>query len=134
MLPAFSSISTRKEMRPLQERIATEFATVAIDWPGFGDQPRPPMAWEPAAYTSFLQHVMTQVASRPFATVAACHAAIYALSAAAAKPGSPGRLCLVAPTWRGPLPTMMPGRRSVGTWITRASDLHYLVLSSIAST
>src|SRR6185312_327933 len=36
------------------------------------------------------------------------------------------RLCLVAPTWRGPLPTMMPGRRSVGTWITRASDLPLL--------
>jgi pimeloyl-ACP methyl ester carboxylesterase len=97
LLPAFSSISTRQEMRPLQEKLASEFATVAIDWPGFGDQPRPPMAWEPAAYTSFLQHVLTQVAPRPFATVAAGHAAIYALSAAAAKPRSLGRLCLVAP-------------------------------------
>ena len=27
-------------MRPLQEKLASEFATIAIDWPGFGDQPR----------------------------------------------------------------------------------------------
>ena len=126
LLPAFSSISTRQEMRPLQERLASEFATVAIDWPGFGAEPRPPMAWRPAAYASFLQHVLTHVAPRPFATVAAGHAATYALSAAAAKPGSLGLLCVVAPTWRGPLPTMMPGRRSVGAWITRASDLPLL--------
>ena len=126
LLPALSSISTRQEMRPLQDRLASEFSTIAIDWPGFGTEPRPPMAWEPAAYTSFLQHVVTHVAPRPYATVAAGHAATYALSAAAAKPGSLGCLCLVAPTWRGPLPTMMPGRRALGAWITRASDLPLL--------
>jgi pimeloyl-ACP methyl ester carboxylesterase len=122
LLPAFSSISSRREMRPLQKRIASGFATVAIDWPGFGTEPRPPIPWEPATYTTFLQHVLTHVAPRPFATVAAGHAASYALSTAATVPGSLGRLCLVAPTWRGPLPTMMPGRRGVGAWVTRASD------------
>jgi pimeloyl-ACP methyl ester carboxylesterase len=110
-------------MRPLQERLASEFATVVVDWPGFGAEPRPPIAWEPAAYETFLQYVLTHVAPRPFATVAAGHAASYALSAAATVPGSLGSLCLVAPTWRGPLPTMMSGRRAAGAWITRASDL-----------
>jgi hypothetical protein len=38
-------------------------------------------------------------------------------------PGSLGRLCLIAPTWRGPLPTVMPGRRGLGAWIARAGDL-----------
>jgi hypothetical protein len=52
LLPAFSSISTRQEMRPLQERLASEFATVAIDWPGFGAEPRPPMAWGPVCELS----------------------------------------------------------------------------------
>jgi hypothetical protein len=33
LLPALSSICTRREMRPLQERLASDFATVAIDWP-----------------------------------------------------------------------------------------------------
>jgi len=35
LLPAFSSISTRREMRPLQERLPSDFATLAIDLPGF---------------------------------------------------------------------------------------------------
>jgi pimeloyl-ACP methyl ester carboxylesterase len=38
LLPALSSISTRGEMRPLAERLAPEFTTVAVDWPGFGDR------------------------------------------------------------------------------------------------
>jgi pimeloyl-ACP methyl ester carboxylesterase len=126
LLPAFSSISTRREMRPLQERLAREFATVSIDWPGFGSEPRPPISWEPAAYTSFLQHVLSQVAPNPFATVAAGHAASYTLWAAARASNSVGRLCLIAPTWRGPLPTMMDGRRGIGQWIARAGDLPVL--------
>ena len=39
LLPALSSISTREEMRPLQELLSASHATVSIDWPGFGDQP-----------------------------------------------------------------------------------------------
>ncbi|MEW6037592.1 MAG: hypothetical protein AB1648_05005 [Pseudomonadota bacterium] len=41
LLPAMSSISSRGEMRPLQERLAADFSTVAVDWPGFGDESRP---------------------------------------------------------------------------------------------
>jgi pimeloyl-ACP methyl ester carboxylesterase len=96
LLPALSSISTRHEMRPLQERLASAFSTITIDWPGFGDQPRPALAWEPTGYVAFLRHVITQLHLRPFATVAAGHAATYALSLAADVPGSLGRLCLVA--------------------------------------
>ena len=126
LLPAFSSISTRREMRPLQERLAYDFATIAIDWPGFGDEPRPPVPWQPAAYVAFLQHVLTHVVVRPLATIAAGHAASYALSAAAGSPNSTGGLCLIAPTWRGPLPTVTGGRRHVGEWISRAGDIPVL--------
>ena len=41
LLPALSSISTRREMRPLQERLAARYSTLAVDWPGFGEAPRP---------------------------------------------------------------------------------------------
>jgi pimeloyl-ACP methyl ester carboxylesterase len=126
LLPAFSSISTRREMLPLQERLASDFATVAIDWPGFGDEPRPSIPWQPAAYTAFLQHVLSQVASCPYATIAAGHAASYVLAAAASSPNATGSLCLIAPTWRGPLPTVMGGRRQVGEWIARIGDLPVL--------
>jgi hypothetical protein len=107
MLPALSSISTRREMWPLQERLGSRFTTLAIDWVGFGDRPRPPLRWSPEIYRSFLAFLLNDVLPRPFATIAAGHAAAYCLDAGAGRPGSTGRLCLIAPTRRGPLPTMM---------------------------
>jgi pimeloyl-ACP methyl ester carboxylesterase len=123
MLPALSSISTRGEMRPLQERFAAAFTTVAIDWPGFGDAPRPAARWQPEAYRAFLADVLATAIEHPFATVAAGHAAGYCLAAARARPGTTGRLCLIAPTWRGPLPTVMGKRHAAFRHIARAGDL-----------
>jgi pimeloyl-ACP methyl ester carboxylesterase len=123
MLPALSSISTRGEMRPLQERLAAEFTTVAIDWPGFGDAPRPAVRWQPDVYRAFLADVLEQVVEHPLATVAAGHAAGYCLAAARARPGTTGRLCLIAPTWRGPLPTVMGKRYTAFRRIARAGDV-----------
>lgn len=123
MLPALSSISTRAEMRPLQDRLASTFTTVAIDWPGFGDAPRPAVRWQPDAYRAFLADVLEQAVERPFATVAAGHAAGYCVGVARTRPGAAGRLCLVAPTWRGPLPTVLGKRHKAFGHIARAGDL-----------
>ena len=71
LLPALSSISTRGEMRPLMERLASKFCVVAIDWPGFGTKPRPRVRWTPDALSAFLEHVFQEVISRPHAVVAA---------------------------------------------------------------
>jgi pimeloyl-ACP methyl ester carboxylesterase len=122
MLPALSSISTRVEMRPLAEQLASEFTTITVDWPGFGDLPRPAVAWEPDAYRTFLAHLLKEVPA-PAGTVAAGHAAGYLIGHAAEHPGSAGRLCLIAPTWRGPLPTMMGGRRAVFRYLSKLVDL-----------
>ena len=122
MLPALSSISTRMEMCPLQERLASRFTTVAIDWVGFGDRPRPPLKWSPEIYRSFLAYLLNQIVPGPFATIAAGHAAAYCLDAAAARPGSTGRLCLIAPTWRGPLPTMMGRKHPIFAQISLMVD------------
>ena len=65
MLPALSSISTRSEMRPLGEQLASIFTTIAIDWPGFGDRPRPSVAWEPDAYRAFLAQILQERNQRP---------------------------------------------------------------------
>jgi pimeloyl-ACP methyl ester carboxylesterase len=123
LLPALSSISTRREMRPLQQRLSSHYRTAAIDWPGFGDQPRPPLACAPAACRAFLTFVLDTVTPAPHAVIAAGHAATYALAHACAHPKSLGRLVLVAPTWRGPLPTMMNGRRPFFDRICRMVDL-----------
>jgi pimeloyl-ACP methyl ester carboxylesterase len=122
MLPALSSISTRAEMRPLAEQLASTFTTFSVDWPGFGDKPRPSVAWTPEAYRTFLQHVLRRL-PKVTATIAVGHGAGYLLAHAAEHPGSAGRLCLVAPTWRGPLPTMMGKRHSMFGLISKLIDM-----------
>jgi pimeloyl-ACP methyl ester carboxylesterase len=113
-------------MQPLQDRLGTGFATIAVDWAGFGTRPRPAIRWNRASLQAYLDFVLDHMAPHPFATVAAGHGAGYLLDAAMRRPGLAGRLVLVAPTWRGPLPTMM-GRRSVlGERIARAGDVPVL--------
>ena len=123
LLPALSSISTRHEMRPLQERLAGRYATIRVDWPGFGDRPRPAVDWTPQAYTEFLGFLLARVTARPCVVIAAGHGATYALMRSVDSPQSISRLVMIAPTWRGPLPTMLGGRRQFLDRICAAADL-----------
>lgn len=122
LLPALSSISTRQEMRPLQERLAAHYSTVAIDWPGFGDLPRPKVNWRPDLYRDFLQFVLAGII-HPEITVAAGHATGYTLAQAATDPASTGRLVLLSPTWRGPLPTMAGKQMGLFRALAKGVDL-----------
>ena len=123
LLPALSSISTRREMRPLQERLYTNYQTVSIDWPGFGNRPRPRHDWRPEIYSDFLSYLTGTILPPVHAVIAAGHAATFALLHACAHPGSFKRLVLIAPTWRGPLPTMMDGQRPLFDRICQLVDL-----------
>lgn len=111
VLPALSSVSSRAEMRPLAERLAARFRVVVPDWPGFGAAAAPPRAWQPADLQGFLRAFVKERFTGPVRVLAAGHAAAYALDLAASDPGTVARLALVAPTWRGPLPTMAGGYR-----------------------
>ena len=123
MLPALSSISTRRELHPLQLRLADEFEVVSIDWPGFGDLPKPFVEWRPDVYERFVAFLFEQVAPAPFAVVAAGHAAGYVTRHLAAHDESVQRLVLLSPTWRGPLPTMTNGKYGRFPRIAKAVDL-----------
>jgi pimeloyl-ACP methyl ester carboxylesterase len=122
LLPALSSISTRREMHALQERLAPRYSTLAVDWPGFGDAARPQVDWTPDAYAAFLAFLLTSVIAHPHAIIAAGHAATYVLAHAAGAPAATARLVLIAPTWRGPLPTMMGGPRPFFERLCRLVD------------
>lgn len=106
LLPALSSISTRRELGGLQAQLASSFSTVAVDWPGFGDRPKPYIHWRPAIYTAFLRHLLSHVVENPFAIVAAGHATGYVLRHFNRQEAAGERLVFLSPTWRGPLPTM----------------------------
>jgi pimeloyl-ACP methyl ester carboxylesterase len=122
-LPALSSISTRAEMHPLMERLGAQFRVVTLDWPGFGTAPRPDLRWTPDALSAFLEHALGTLGARPDGIVAAGHAAAYVLSHAVRHPGSTDRIALIAPTWRGPLPTMAGGDRPLFGRIRRLIEL-----------
>jgi hypothetical protein len=56
-LPALSSISTRREMWPLQQHLSLH-RSLSVDWPGFGEQARPAVDWPPDAYAAFLEYIL----------------------------------------------------------------------------
>lgn len=122
LLPALSSISTRREMRALQALLSASFSTVLADWPGFGEGQKPFVDWRPEIYQAYLSHLLTSVMPRPFAIVAAGHAAGYVLKHCAQHPDAAARLVLLSPTWRGPLPTMMSGDRPIFSKLAAAFD------------
>ncbi|AUT04412.1 alpha/beta hydrolase [Nostoc sp. CENA543] len=106
LLPAFSSVSTRQEMADLARLLAPQFQVVALDWPGFGESSRPNLDYRPEIYQQFLTDFVQAVFSTPITVIAAGHAASYVLQLAQQQPHAFSKIVLVAPTWRGPLPTM----------------------------
>ena len=103
LLPAMSTVSSRRsELRELAQRLAPEFQVTAIDWLGFGDSDRPPISYGPEVFDRLLQDFVRDRFTASVAVVAAGHAAGYALRQADLW----SHIVLIAPTWRGPLPTM----------------------------
>lgn len=106
LLPAFSTVSSRDEMRGMAELLCDRFEVVALDWPGFGDSDRPGVQYGPEFYHQFLADFVSSVFARPVAIVAAGHGAGYAMKLAKTHPERVSKVVLVAPTWLGPLRIM----------------------------
>jgi pimeloyl-ACP methyl ester carboxylesterase len=112
LLPSFSTVSSRTEMSGLASLLSSQFQVTTVDFPGFGDSSRSKLDYSPPLYRQFLADFVRDIyAELPVAIVAAGHAAGYALNLAASLPTSVTKLILVAPTWRGPLPTMAGGQK-----------------------
>jgi pimeloyl-ACP methyl ester carboxylesterase len=106
LLPAFSTVSSRQEWHSVAHVLAQSHQVTSLDWPGFGESSRPAIAYNPVLYMAFLPAFVTACFEQPITVVAAGHAAGYALNLTQQLPKQISRLVLVAPTWRGPLPTM----------------------------
>lgn len=115
LLPAFSTVSTREEMAGLAKLLSPQFQVVAVDWIGFGQSSRPPLDYQPTLYHQFLADFVKGVFDTPVAVVAAGHAAGYVMQLAVNQPEIFSKIVLVAPTWRGPLPTMGANQQIAGT-------------------
>jgi hypothetical protein len=96
--------------RRLQERLCAHYETVSIDWPGLAIDHVYTTTGDPK-HSDFLIYLVGTVLPPLHAVIAAGHGATFALLQACAHPGSFKRLGHLPPTWRGPPPTMMNGRR-----------------------
>lgn len=106
LLPAFSTVSTRSELRGLAEQLAPYFQVVALDWLGFGASARPGLNYQRSLYHQLLSDFVSAVFQFPIAVVAAGHAAGYVMQVAQQQPCPWSKIALVAPTWKGPLRVM----------------------------
>jgi pimeloyl-ACP methyl ester carboxylesterase len=120
LLPAFSTVSSRTEMSGLAQLLKSQFQVTTVDFPGFGDSDRPRVDYAPPLFRQFLADFVRDIYTSPVTIIAAGHAAGYALNLAATVPNSVSKLVLVAPTWRGPLPTMARGQKS---WLKGVREL-----------
>jgi pimeloyl-ACP methyl ester carboxylesterase len=106
LLPAFSTVSSRSEMRGLADHLSSQFQVVALDWLGFGQSSRPALDYNPSLYQQLLQDFVVATFTTPVAVVAAGHGAGYAMQIAQQQPCPWSKMVLVAPTWKGPLRVM----------------------------
>ncbi|HEX4260849.1 MAG TPA: alpha/beta fold hydrolase [Acetobacteraceae bacterium] len=107
LLPALSTVSSCGEMAALARLLASGWQVIVPDWPGFGAGRHRDLGYLPGLLAAFLRDFAAEQVRGPAALVATGHAAGYALAEAARARGTWTRVALIAPTWRGPLPTMM---------------------------
>lgn len=119
LLPALSTISSRSEWEPFCEALLDSCLRnrdplprlIRVDWPGFGESERPRLAYGAELLARFLSALRREVCPSDCGLIAAGHAASIALLASERHGLAFREWVFVAPTWRGPLPTMA-GRRS----------------------
>ncbi len=111
LLPALSTISSLREWQPfcaaIGERDGAEIPRlISVDWPGFGESARTRLPYDAALLARFLADVRRDFCPTDCGVIAAGHAAGIALLAAQRHGLAFREWVLVAPTWRGPFPTM----------------------------
>ncbi len=106
LLPAFSTVSSRTEMKGIANLLATQYRVTVLDWLGFGESQCPPVDYSPVLFQQLLSDFTKSVFNSSIILVAAGHASGYALQLAQDNPYLVSQLILVAPTWQGPLRVM----------------------------
>ncbi|MGD2183714.1 alpha/beta fold hydrolase [Lusitaniella coriacea] len=106
LLPAFSTVSSRTEMKGIANILATQYEVTVLDWLGFGESQCPPVDYNPALFQPLLGDFVKSIFNSSIILIAAGHASGYALKFAQDNPDIISQLILIAPTWQGPLRVM----------------------------
>jgi pimeloyl-ACP methyl ester carboxylesterase len=106
ILPAFSTVSSRTEMKAIAQILANQYQVTVLDWLGFGESECPSVDYNPVLFQALLSDLVKFVFNSPIILIAAGHASGYALKLAKETPDIISKLILIAPTWQGPLRVM----------------------------
>ena len=106
LLTAFSTVSSRTEMKAIANLLATQYEVTVLDWLGFGESQCPPVDYNPELFQQLLGDFVKSIFNCPIILIAAGHASGYALKFAQDNPDIISQLILIAPTWQGPLRVM----------------------------
>ncbi len=106
LLPAFSTVSSRTEMKGIANILAINYQVTVLDWLGFGESQCPAVDYNPVLFHQLLGDFVKSIFDSPIILVAAGHASGYALKFAQDNPEMVSKLILIAPTWQGPLKVM----------------------------
>ncbi len=106
LLPAFSTVSSRTEMKGIANLLATQYRVTVLDWLGFGESQCPSVDYNPVLFHQLLEDFVKSIFNSPIILIAAGHASGYALKFAQDNPEMVSKLILIAPTWQGPLRVM----------------------------
>ncbi|MDJ0897412.1 MAG: alpha/beta hydrolase [Xenococcus sp. MO_188.B8] len=106
LLPAFSTVSSRTEMKGIADLIAKQYRVTVLDWLGFGESECPPVNYNPILFHQLLGNFVKSIFDSPIILIAAGHASGYALKFTQDNPDIISQLILIAPTWQGPLRVM----------------------------
>jgi pimeloyl-ACP methyl ester carboxylesterase len=125
LLPALRTISSRSEWEPFCEALLEGCQRhgnplprlIRVDWPGFGESQRPRLTYSAELLARFLADFRREVCPADYGLIAAGQAAGIALLASERHGLAFRDWVLLAPTWRGPFPTMARRRSRVSLLI-----------------
>ena len=106
LLTAFSTVSSRTEMKGIANILAAQYQVTVLDWLGFGESQCPPVNYNPALFQQLLGNFIKSTFNSSIILIAAGHASGYALRFAQNNPDLIYQLILIAPTWQGSLRVM----------------------------
>ncbi len=109
MLPALSTISSSNEWNKFKSIVVSNYYTITLDWPGFGESEKINLRYNGKLLRKTLEKALRIIMSKynqDLSIVAAGHSAAVVLSLKDRYLKNIKDIVLVAPTWRGPLPSM----------------------------
>ena len=86
LLPAFSTVSSRTEMKGIANLLARQYQVTVLDWLGFGESQCPPVDYNSALFQQLLEDFVKSIVNSPIILMAASHASGYALKFAQNNP------------------------------------------------